>query len=784
MIGGGSSNTVTKYNAMQIQTSLLGVGVTLGWGRNKIGGSLIDYVGFRAVKSQSSGGKGLGGGGSEGYDYYASIIELLCEGPILGVRAVYKDSTVYKDGATTGLAQAGLSLALGDVDQAAWGFMVSSFPDHALGYSSLAYVYAYDYALGSSGSVPNHNFEVDFAIQHTADGDANPRDIVQDYLENPSYGVSGWPSGMLSTPHWDNYSDHCRAWGLFLSPVIEGSSSTTGADFLKQVMEETNSEIFLSEGLLKVKPYTDGSSTGDGVTWTPDLTPVYDITEDDLLDDPDMDIRDQLETKNYWTVEYLDRTNEYQPAIATAQDLDNIITHQLRPSSPDSYHHICVAEIARTVSQFRLQRSLYLRDSYTLKLPEDFVLLEPMDYVTVTTLLDGLLLSRQLMIVTSIDEDDGGEGDLTVSVEEVPGTASVATYPAHSADGTRSQAAADPGDVTDPLLFNPPPGLLVVDGEVWLAASGVGDNWGGCQVWVAVPGGSYQYLGDVVGRARYGVLTSSLPLVADPDNTSSPGIDLSNSLGQLSTVTSDEANAGATLSWINGELIGYEVATLTASYNYDLSTLRRGLYGTAPAAHSVGESFVRLDNSLFKFNYKSLNVGDTLDVKLPSFNLYGKQLQDLSSLTPYSVTLSSLPGILATSVAPGSITTPSLDTNAVTDSVTDTPVSSYTGTTAFVTVASVTISPMRSSQVDISADATQTYSSGTKDWGFRILVDGVVVKEFSYGTGRTSLTDIITISKLGVSVTSGTHTISLEWEGEDSTLSLDNIELSAVIRLA
>jgi subtilisin family serine protease len=46
---------------------------------------LIDYVDFTPnPQSQASGGKGGGGGSTSSYTYTASIVGLLCEGPIAG----------------------------------------------------------------------------------------------------------------------------------------------------------------------------------------------------------------------------------------------------------------------------------------------------------------------------------------------------------------------------------------------------------------------------------------------------------------------------------------------------------------------------------------------------------------------------------------------------------------------------------------------------------------------------------------------------------------------------
>jgi hypothetical protein len=91
------------------------------------------------------------------------------------------------------------------------------------------------------------------------------------------------------------------------------------------------------------------------------------------------------------------------------------------------------------------------------------------------------------------------------------------------------------------------------------------------------------------------------------------------------------------------ELLSYQTATLTAAHHYNLTYLRRGIYGTPVGAHSAGAGFARFgpnDPSLFEYVYPASFIGQTIHVKLPSFNIFGQSLQGLAGLTPtgYSLT--------------------------------------------------------------------------------------------------------------------------------------------------
>jgi hypothetical protein len=663
-MGGSSHTTETALAGVQVQTSLLGQPIPIGWGRARLSCNLIDYVGFKAIPQTTKTG-GKGGSTSTTYTYSAWPILALCEGPIQGIRTVYKDSSVLT------LSASKLSLAVGSLTQTPWAAMTSLYPSHALAYPGLSYVYAQDYPLGSGASLSNHAFEIDFAIQTTAvtTGDANASDIVQDFLTNPNYGVTGWASGLIDATSFADFATYTRAAGLFLSPILD--QAKTGADFLTQIGLQTNSEFIFSEGVLKARPYGDTTITGNGATWTAAISPVFDINEDSLLDEVTLEIVDQTDAYNYVQVEYLDRANQYQPAVAVAQDLDNIVTFGLRKRDPEQFHDICDAGIAQKVVQLRLQRALYVRDIYTFTLPEDFVALEPMDYITLTTTVDGLALNRKLVLIQQIDEN--GDGTLSITATGVPGsTATAALYTSHSSSGFQPAVDVAPPSVSSPVIFDAPLGIANSGAnEVWIAASGgTAANWGGCNVWLSVDNATFQNVGQITAPARYGTLTAALASHADPDSANTLSVDLTASGGVLNTSTNASADAGSTPCLIDKEVVDYGTATLTSAYHYNLTYLRRGQKSTAIASHANGSAFVRLDGAVFRYSLPQSVIGHTLYIKLQSFNQYGRAAQDLSTLT--AITFTPAPGAtstLAIGSIPGSVPSDSFTYTSTTTSV-------------------------------------------------------------------------------------------------------------------
>lgn len=452
MAGRSASATVTRYAGIQVQTSSLGVQIPVGWGTFRCRCNLVDYLDFKSVAQKAASGKG--GSTTTGYAYYATIVLAICEGPIDSVSTVYVDSNVYTNGAKTALAQAKLSLNTGAIGQAVWSYLTSAHPTHAIGYSGLAIAYAENYALDSGASTPNHSFEVvrtsSFGVSGTPDAD--PSLVIADFFTNARTGVPSWGSGLLGS--LTQYQDYCLAAGLLVSPVID--SQRSASDFLTELLLATNSTCVWSEGVLKFIPYGDTTLSGNGKTYTPAITPVYLLTDDHfVVDNPgdpplQVDIEDQSDAYNVVQLEYLDRTNQYNMAIATAADAANVAQYGARRQDPTTVHCICTPSVAALSAQLYLQRTLYIRAQYKFKLHWAFALLEPGDIVELTDA--GLGLGAYPVRIIQIDEDE--TYGLTITAEDAPtGVSHAPLYTMQTGGGTATNKAVDPGGVETNLLL-------------------------------------------------------------------------------------------------------------------------------------------------------------------------------------------------------------------------------------------------------------------------------------------------------------------------------------------
>lgn len=669
LLGRGSKTAPVRYLGMQVSTSLQGQVIPYVAGRQRVTMNLLWYGAFRSAAQYSGGGKGSGGNPTS-FAYNAAYIGGLALGPIQGIHAVWYDRS------TTTLALQNLAYALGTSGQPTWSGFPSGTPaDQGIPYDHIAYVAASSYYLGSSPSMPNLTFEIEGVVPGYDDAngvfDADPSAIVTDYLTDPVHGAAFQGTIASLQGATNTYQAYCLALGLVVSPYE--NNQRAAADFLRELMQITNSDLVLSCGTLKVVPYADqpvSGTTADGKAWsyTPDLTPVYSFGDGDFCprkgEEPVKLIRKPLtDTYNIVNLDYLDRANFYNQGAASASDAYDISFRGPRAMATLSFNQITQASVARTVAQLILQFQLYERNSYEFRVRADYALLEPMDYIAITD--SGLGLADQVCRITKIQ--DGGDNLITITAMEVPGTVrTVPQYNWSSGQGYAANFDESPGSVAAPVIFQMPPFPGIAAGTIGIAVGPptTSTSWGGCEVYVSADGGNTYDLAGIIagaGPARYGTLTAALSEVADPDTTSTLSVLLGNTNEQLSTAaTQADADSERTLILVgqgaSAEIMAYGAAALVSAGAYNLTYLRRGLYGSSDQAHASGDPFVRLDGSIFLLPLGPGMAGQTLNFKFCSFNSVGRALEDISAVTayPYSVPTATQLGVQPALVARGS----------------------------------------------------------------------------------------------------------------------------------
>lgn len=626
----GQAAAPRRAQGIELQRSSYGEVVPLVYGLNRVAPTLLWYGDFTAIK-QDQGGKG-GGGGVTGYVYTAAVILGICEGPITSIDAVWLNKKRVAN-----IADENLTAFLGASGQAVWSHLTSFYPSQAVPYDFTAYAAGTNIDLGSSAALPNYSFLVRSATGFSGSIlDALPSVILTDYLTNAEHGAQFPYLGSLTS--WQTY---CQATGLFFSPVEQ--TQRAAAEFLRELLAMTNSDAVWSAGQLRIVPYADKDVTGNGATYTANLTPIYSIDDEDTIYSPGEEPvrlvrKGQSERFNRVRVEYIDKAAGYNTAIAEAWDDADIALNGERPMQNLTFHGITSSAIARTVAQQILQRQLYIVNSYSFRLRADFSLLEPMDLLDLTD--TGLGLVNQLVRITSITDEDNDE--LTLEVEEVPiGVHNSALYNWDDSQGYQANAGIAPGLTNAPAIFVAPPFLVAPEGgtEIWIAASG-GANWGGANVWASYDGTDYRLVGAINGPSRHGVTTTTLTAPSNElDTTNTLGVNLADNTRTIIGTTTTNADNLRTLVRVGTEVMSFRDSALVSPGNYNLSYLRRGTYGTANVTHSSGETFVQLDDDVFTMPFDPGEAGQLLYFKFTSFNLYGGAEEELSAVSPYTFTI-------------------------------------------------------------------------------------------------------------------------------------------------
>jgi hypothetical protein len=718
----GSQPQITD-TGLRIQTALAGQPIPKGWGENRIAGNLIWYGDFNSVGGSGSGKGSIGAAlfGPSTPTYYASSIIAFCEGQVYEVVGVFNSSGYTSTGgkgskSTTvlpnsvgeiPLASMGYTLFDGSTTQEPWGYMTSAHPTQALAYRGICYICQANQNLGSSAELPMINLDIVFScgsanefsysnpnggpagnINPISNSDWNPADIVIDFLTNPYNGLPGWPAGIIgdvgtsrtiglgSGPTYNTLStfwNFCQAAGLWVSPVL--TSSQTASDFLSDLLKFASSEAFFSQGQLKIIPYWDQESVANGGYYYPPTQQIYDIFDDDLIvtqHDPEgnleIDTVDVTTQLNDIRVTYLDRNNQYNPAMPMeAKDDAAIALYGLRPNQPEQWDFLCLANAAAVSSQVMLQRQKVVT-TFKFTVDQSFILLDPMDIVALYLPQLGIVgdgTDGQWVRIKEIQEN--ADFSLAITAEiYLAGTGSAPLYGPQPLQGATPQFGVLPGNVNPPLVFEPT--LQLSDAmEVWVAVSGSSPSaWGGCQVWISTDNVTYaQVPGTVFGAARMGTLAAVLPVEAGGGNTIDTthvlSVNLSESGALLSSGTQSDAQALATLCMVsttasssltnyagqtNIEFLAYESASEFAANEFNLSYLVRGAYGTSAVMnsdqHAAGANFARLDKQIFQIPYNQNQIGQTIYIKFLSFNIVGAQLQTLAEVEPYTYTIQGL----------------------------------------------------------------------------------------------------------------------------------------------
>ena len=616
-------NTVTRANKIsnfQVATAEYGAPVMEVLGTTRISGNVIYYDDFTAHEHRETQRTGKGGKSTNTnitYTYTVAAILGLCEGPIAGIGKIWVDKEIY----TYPNDNVPLTLYTGTQNQQPWPYVVGHHPNRALAYKGLAYM-AGVIDLGDTAGMPNYNFEVMGKLLSTGDGtDVNPMDYILYVM-----GKVGQANATVYGE--ENFRSYCEEADLLISTPSEADGTEEAQKVVNDIANLCGAYIFWSNDAYKIVPLAD-RPVGN---WTPDKTIQYDLTPDDFFPQNGSCItwsrKDSSEQYNRFTVEFQNRGNNYEKESVTYEDTADIAERGVKQAPTINAGYIYTKERAVVIAEAAARRNKVGKNQYQFKLGWAFCRLEPGDLVRITDEASGI--EDMVVMITEIQESADGLLAIT-AISWFQDDYGAAVYDVHEVDRPYIDFNAPPGNTAAPAIFQPPADLTVNGLEVWIAAKGLTNNWGGCTVYVSDDNEYYRTLGQITNTARFGPLVGNITAAA-----TNLEVDIN---GTILSGSQQDAERANTLLWIDGECLSYKTATLLQNGHYQLSGLIRGQYNTTAAAHSSGSIVVRCDEALLKAPFDKEDIGKRLYLKFCSYNIFGAAEQSLAEVQAYQYVL-------------------------------------------------------------------------------------------------------------------------------------------------
>lgn len=567
-----------------------------------------------------------------------------------------------------------------------------AFPGAALGYTGIAYAIFYPMVLGNGGEIQDNSYEVLTPDSYggtyssgpntgQAITDCNIVTLVTRILTDTRWGLGGGPvtfpiaamdngvggtwGGPPTVPGTRLTDSTTWSWSAaqnaFASLVIDGQD--TASSVLGKVFEAFQVGAFVSEGLLKLRPYGTQSAAGNGCTYvcscgndTYPNNPVVAFDDTCFVKEKDKDpvsierVADGYNNDIF--INWKDRSNQYFTEI-TEEFVQSAITRfGRRVEDPTDYDFIHTLGAATFAANRRVIRLTSILNAYTATVPFTYSYVEPMDVVTITTSsawaagLNNINLAINSLPVRVIKKVDKTNGDIELTFEDSLFAAGVPSIfnKGISIFNTIVNTNAIPGD-TIAVLFEPTARLsLFQPTAIKIGACGTSLEWGGCNVWVATSSaGPYLQVGQIESAARIGYLAAMFPSGPDPDTIHALVVNMAENSGSLDAGTTTDADLGNTLCLVDGEYVAYSTCALSGQNQYTMSGyIRRGQMMSVVSTHQPDGLFMRLDQSVFTYTYDPIYAGLTLYFKFQSLNKFMLAPQDLATLTPVAFTV---PGV-------------------------------------------------------------------------------------------------------------------------------------------
>jgi hypothetical protein len=501
----------------------------------------------------------------------------------------------------------------------------------------------------------------------------------------------------IDFPSLDLVRAQCRANGLYGS--LSMNSQSAGSDWIKSLCQAANCASVPIGTKLYFFPYSEVSTAGNGAEYTaPTATgPIANLStiNGDFVGTegtPAFQSVSRINQPNVLQMQCLDRSAFYKQIVVEQPEAASIALYGVRKDDPVVNNAIQDPAIALSLLGIAVRRNQYGGDTWKFTVNAKWMLLTPMDLVTITDDLQGIL-GLPVRITEFNEQDDSSfEGAAEPFVYGMCAPVSIeADSPVINSAGINASA----GNVNPPIIFEPVPRLcaLAPQAQLWVVVSSPAPNYGGAQIFVSTDGGnSYDPLGDpVLGSAITGESMADWPADSSPDTSNDLPLDLTESNGILQSYAVSQEDNFAYPCYVSGsnltiesngtavcdsgidyesngaliaessmafgyELMTYATAQLTGTNKFTLRATGSGNHldravfgapGSSGIGHPPGSRFAFISpagTGILKISMDEVWVGVELFFKVISFNSFGAAIQSLADVPATSYTPTGVPG--------------------------------------------------------------------------------------------------------------------------------------------
>ena len=462
--------------------------------------------------------------------------------------------------------------------------------------------------------------------------DMNFATMCREVLTDEQWGASFDAAARINETTFTATEDYCGAEGLVGSIIL--TEKKNWREWLDYICAHFGGFWYEATGQICLGVYKDETAIFNLSVANGDF-----VIEEGDNPPPPISVRDRdySETYNRVIVSWIDREHKYAQGGPTQanDETDQRISGQVREKTYD-LSGIMTAELAQRMAYRLLIEAMYRFKSYYFRVPYKHMLLEVGDVGTIS---DGDQIVSQKVRIFSISEYKNGKELEIVAIEDISDL-----YPTLSF-GTQALLRAAQSPITlasGTISFRED----IETNQLYLSIAPGAATTNGWYIYRSYDNSTY----DLIGRCGIdgvtggdanstGTLESSLPAhpspVWAPDETA---------LVDIGTVTDLHTDITETQFWnnqrlaqIGDEIISFLDAEETATPGvWQISWLRRGLFGTEAVAHSADETFRTLDID-FLYRFSESDVGKTLYFKAVTF--YGDDSQALTDVTAASVVI-------------------------------------------------------------------------------------------------------------------------------------------------